>query len=42
MSNQQKTEFIKDIFIYKVSGEIMAKFCQKPDLYRLVQSAPIF
>jgi hypothetical protein len=26
-------------FIYKVSGEIMAKFHKKPDLYRKVQSA---
>jgi hypothetical protein len=26
-------------FIYEVSGEIMVKFCQKPDLYNKVQSA---
>jgi hypothetical protein len=29
-------------FVYKVSGEVMAKFHQKPDLYRMVQSAQIF
>jgi hypothetical protein len=27
------------LFIYKASGEVMVKFHQKPDLYRLVQSA---
>jgi hypothetical protein len=26
-------------FVYKVSGEVMTKFHQKPDLYRMVQYA---
>jgi hypothetical protein len=26
-------------FVYKVSGEVMAKFCQKLDSYRKVQYA---
>jgi hypothetical protein len=28
-----------EFFIYKVSREVMAKVCKKPDLYRKVQSA---
>jgi hypothetical protein len=28
-------------FVYKVSGEVMVKFCQNPDLYRKVKSAQI-
>jgi hypothetical protein len=34
MSNQWKAEFVGNIFVCKVSGEVMAKFCQKPILYR--------
>jgi hypothetical protein len=39
MSNQQKSEFLSNNFMYKVYGEVMAKFFQKPDLYRKVKSA---
>jgi hypothetical protein len=28
-------------FVYKVSGEVMAKFCQNPDLCQKVKSAQI-
>ncbi len=27
ISNQKKAEFVGDIFIYEVFGEVMAKFC---------------
>jgi hypothetical protein len=30
---------LETFFVYKVSGEVMVKFCQKPYLYRKVQSA---
>jgi hypothetical protein len=39
MSNQPKAVFVDDIFVYKVFGKVMAKFHQKPDLYRKLQSA---
>jgi hypothetical protein len=32
---------VNDIFVYKVSGEVMAKFCQNPDLCRKVKSIQI-
>jgi hypothetical protein len=32
MSNQQKVEFINGDFRIQVSGEVMTKFCQDPDL----------
>jgi hypothetical protein len=37
--NSRNQSSLKAFFIYDVSGEVMAKFCQKPDLYRKVQSA---
>jgi hypothetical protein len=41
MSNQRKVEFVNGIFIYNISGEVMAKFCQNPDLCRKVKSVQI-
>jgi hypothetical protein len=40
MSNQQKAEFVYDIF-YIQSFWGGNEFCQKPDLYRKVKSAQI-
>jgi hypothetical protein len=42
MSNRQKSDFISNNFMYKVYGAVMAKFFQKPDLYRKVKSAQKF
>jgi hypothetical protein len=38
MSNQWKTEFVNGDFRIQVSGEVMAKFRQDPDLCRKVWS----
>jgi hypothetical protein len=42
MSNQWEAVFVNGIFIYKVFGEVMAKFCEDPDLCRKVQYVQIF
>jgi hypothetical protein len=39
MSNQQKSEFVSNIFWIRSFWEVMAKFHQKPILYRKVWSA---
>jgi hypothetical protein len=38
MSNQRKAEFINVNFYIQVSGEVMVKFCQNPDLWQRVKS----
>jgi hypothetical protein len=39
MSNQRKAEFVNGNFGIQSFWEVMAKFCQNPDLDRNVESA---
>jgi hypothetical protein len=39
MSNQWKSKFIMETMVFKVSGKVMAKFRQNPNLDRKVESA---
>jgi hypothetical protein len=40
MGNQKKAEFVGDIFIYEVSGEVMVKFHQKNLFYTGMYDLP--
>jgi hypothetical protein len=39
MNNQQKAEFVENIFRIQSFWVVMVKFCQKPDSYRKVKTA---
>jgi hypothetical protein len=41
MSNRREVSSLAAFFVYKVSREAMAKFCQNPDLRRKVKSVQI-